>query len=142
VTSLQGVTWHRNMFFFVLLLETGEFNYWSKREVRLHFFLSHLYCVPLTSVIWERKRKMVIYGVNAWFQSKYFLSYIYLFGISSKCGGFFLKQIPLVTQQLLSISFLLTVFVLIYCLIFRHRSHQWEVFFLIHYHLCGFEISG
>lgn len=115
MTSLQWVIWHRNMFSSILLLETGEFNYWPKREVGLPF-LSQLYCVSLTSVIWERKRKKVLYGINAWFQSKYFSSHIYPFGMSSKCGEVSSKQIPLVTQQLLSTSFLLTLLVLIYCL--------------------------
>lgn len=59
---------------------------------------------------------MVLYGINAWFQSKYCSSYIYLFGVSSKCRGFFPKQIPLVTLQLLSMNALLTLFVLIYYL--------------------------
>lgn len=102
------------MFFFILLLEREEFNYWPKREIRLHC-LSHLYCVPLTSAVWKKKRKMVLYGINAWFQSKYFCSHTYLFGTSSECGAFFSKQIPLVAQQLLSTSFLLTRFVLVYC---------------------------
>lgn len=127
------------MFSFILLLETGESGYWPKREIGLHF-LSHLYCVPFTSLVWERKRKMVLYGINAWFQSKYFSSHIYLFFMSSKCREYFSKQISLVTQQLSSTSFLLTLFVLIYYLDADIASDRQSFLYLIGF--VAFEVSG
>lgn len=139
MTSLQWVIWHRNMFSFILLFETGGFNYWPKREFGLQF-LSHLYCVPLTLVVWERKRKIVLYGINAWFQFKYFSSHIYLFGMSFKCGLFFFQTNPIGCP--IAIIHKLPAYTFCFNLLFRHRPCRWQAIFLTHYYFCGFEVSG
>lgn len=111
LTSLQRVILHRKMLYFILLLETGKFNYWPKREVWLHF---HLICIVFLWHQWSEREKEN--GCLQDFGGIFFFScsLICLFGMPSK--WLLKKKILLVIQQLVSTTL---------CFFFEFTVYRW-----------------